>query len=134
MKNLSNKVAIITGSSSGVGAATAKLLAAQGCNVVINYNSNSEGGNAVAVECEALGVECLVIGGNVAEDANCLAMAGAAIEKWGRIDILVNNAGTTKFVDHSDLHGLSSDDFQHIYGVNVIGSYQMIRAVSEQMQ
>ncbi len=122
MKNLSNKVAIITGSSSGVGAATAKLLAAQGCNVVINYNSNADGGNAVAVECEALGVECLVIGGNVAEDANCLAMAGAAIEKWGRIDILVNNAGTTKFVDHSDLHGLSSDDFQHIYGVNVIGS------------
>jgi len=134
VKNLSNRVAIITGSSSGVGAATAKLLAAQGCNVVINYNSNADGGNAVAAECEALGVECLVIGGNVAEDANCLAMAGAAIEKWGRIDILVNNAGTTKFVDHSDLHGLSSDDFQHIYGVNVIGSYQMIRAVSKQMQ
>ena len=134
MKDLNNRVAIITGSSSGVGAATAKLLAAQGCNVVINYNSNSAGADVVASECKALGVECLVIGGNVAEDANCIAMAAAAIEKWGRIDILVNNAGTTKFVEHSDLHGLNSDDFQHIYGVNVVGGYQMIRAVSEQMQ
>lgn len=134
MKDLSNRVAIITGSSSGVGAATAKLLATQGCNVLINYNSNSDGADVVARECESLGVECLVIGGNVAEDANCLAMATAAIEKWGRIDILVNNAGTTKFVEHGDLHGLNSDDFQHIYGVNVIGAYQMIRAVNEQMQ
>lgn len=134
MKDLRNRVAIITGSSSGVGAATARQLAAEGCHVVINFNSNSEGAEAVAAECRALGVECLVMGGNVAEDANCLAMAAAAIEKWGRIDILVNNAGTTKFVEHADLHGLSASDFQHIYGVNVIGSYQMIRAVSQQMQ
>ncbi|MEX0962414.1 MAG: SDR family oxidoreductase [Pseudohongiellaceae bacterium] len=134
MKNLNKRVAIVTGSSSGVGAATVKLLAAQGCNVLINYNSNSTGAEAVADECRALGAECLVVGGNVAEDVNCLAMAAAAIEKWGRIDILVNNAGTTKFVDHGDLDGLSSEDFQHIYGVNVIGSYQMIRAVTKQMQ
>jgi NAD(P)-dependent dehydrogenase (short-subunit alcohol dehydrogenase family) len=134
VKDLNNRVAIITGSSSGVGAATAKLLAAQGCNVVINYNSNSAGGEAIAAECEALGVEALVVGGNVADDASCLALASAAMEKWGRIDILVNNAGTTKFVDHSDLHGLSGEDFQRIYGVNVVGTYQMIRAVSEQMQ
>ncbi|GJM12684.1 MAG: oxidoreductase [Pseudohongiella sp.] len=134
MKDLANRVAIITGSSSGVGAATAKLLAAQGCNVLINYNSNSAGAEAVAAECETLGAECLVMGGSVAEDASCVAMAAAAVEKWGRIDILVNNAGTTKFVEHTDLHGLDSEDFQRIYGVNVIGSYQMVRAVSEQMQ
>jgi 3-oxoacyl-[acyl-carrier protein] reductase len=47
---------------------------------------------------------------------------------------LVNNAGTTKFVEHSNLDGLESADFQHIYGVNVIGGFQMIRAVNEQMQ
>ena len=134
MKDLKNSVAIITGSSSGVGAATAKLLAGQGCHVLINYNSNAVGAQAVAEECRAMGVECLIFGGSVAEDANCVAMATEAIEKWGRVDILVNNAGTTKFVDHSDLDGLSSDDFQRIYAVNVIGSYQMIRAVSEQMK
>lgn len=134
MKDLNKRVAIVTGSSSGVGAATAKLLASQGCNVLINYNSNSAGAEAVATECAALGVECLIMGGNVAEDSSCIAMASAAVEKWGRIDVLVNNAGTTKFVEHSNLDGLDSDDFQRIYGVNVIGSYQMIRAVSEQMQ
>lgn len=134
MKDLSKRVAIVTGSSSGVGAATARLLASEGCNVVINYNSNADGANAVAEQCVALGVECIVVGGNVAEDASCVAMAATALEKWGRIDILVNNAGTTKFVDHTKLHDLSSDDFHHIYGVNVVGSYQMIRAVSEQMQ
>lgn len=134
MKDLKNSVAIITGSSSGVGAATAKLLAGEGCHVLINYNSNSAGAEAVAEECRAMGVECLVFGGSVAEGANCVAMVTEAIEKWGRVDILVNNAGTTKFVDHSDLDGLSSDDFQRIYAVNVIGSYQMIRAVSEQMK
>ena len=134
MKDLKNSVAIITGSSSGVGAATAKLLAGQGCHVLINYNSNAVGAQAVAEECRAMGVECLIFGGSVAEDSNCVAMATEAIEKWGRVDILVNNAGTTKFVDHSDLDGLSSDDFQRIYAVNVIGSYQMIRAVSEQMK
>ena len=98
MKDLSNRVAIITGSSSGVGAATARLLASEGCHVVVNYNSNQAGADAVAADCEKLGVETLVMKGNVAEDADCVAMAAAAIEKWGRIDILVNNAGTTKFV------------------------------------
>ncbi len=134
MKDLNKRVAIVTGSSSGVGAETAKILASQGCNLVINYNSNVDGANAVAQQCSALGVECLVMGGNVAEDVDCLAMATAAQDKWDRIDILVNNAGTTKFVDHANLQGLSSDDFHHIYGVNVIGCYQMIRAVSGQMQ
>lgn len=134
VKELQNRVAIITGSSSGVGAATAKQLAAQGCHVVINYNSNAAGAEAVAEQCTALGVESLIVGGSVAEDSQCQAMAAAAIDKWGRIDILVNNAGTTKFVEHADLDGLNEADFQRIYGVNVIGSYQMIRAVSGQMQ
>ena len=48
--------------------------------------------------------------------------------------MLVNNAGTTKFVDHANLEGLSAEDFHKIYGVNVIGAYQMVRAVSEQMK
>ncbi|NKB32327.1 MAG: SDR family oxidoreductase [Pseudomonadales bacterium] len=134
MKDLANKVAIVTGSSSGVGAAKVKQLAALGCHSVVNYNSNSAGADAVAAECEKAGVETVIMQANVAKDEDCRAMANAAIEKWGRIDILVNNAGTTKFVDHNDLEGLSSDDFQNIYSVNVIGAYQMTRAVAEQMK
>lgn len=134
MKDLTNRVAIVTGSSSGVGAATAELLATQGCNVLINYNSNRDGADAVAAACEKHGVETIVIQANVAEDADCIAMAQAAIDKWGRIDVLVNNAGTTKFVDHQNLDGLGADDFQRIYSVNVVGAYQMTRAVTQQMQ
>lgn len=134
MKDLSNKVAVVTGSSSGVGAATARLLASQGCHVVINYNSNSAGAEAVAADCAGHGVETLVMQANVAEDGDCHRLAGAAADKWGRIDILVNNAGATMFVDHADLDGLSAADFRHIYEVNVIGAYQMIRAANPQMQ
>ena len=134
MKDLKDKVAIVTGSSSGVGAATAQLLASLGCNLVINYNSNSAGADAVAKECERSGVETLNIKANVASDDDCRSLVEQARRKWGRIDVLVNNAGTTKFMHHANLDGLSAEDFQNIYGVNVIGAYQMVRAVSEQMK
>ena len=134
MKDLRNRVAIVTGSSSGVGAASVELLARQGCNVLINYRSNAAGADASARACQAHGVETLVCGGDVADDDDCRALAAAAFDKWGRIDILVNNAGTTKFVDHGDLAGLGMADFQRIYGVNVVGAFQMVRAVNEAMQ
>jgi len=134
VKDLHGRVAIVTGSSSGVGAATARLLASQGCHVVINFNANAEGAEAVAADCHEAGVETAVLKANVASDEDCRALAAAALERWGRIDILVNNAGTTRFVDHADLDGLDAADFQRIYGVNVIGAYQMIRAVNASMQ
>ena len=133
MKDLQGKVAIVTGSSSGVGAATAKLLASQGCRVVINYNSNVAGAAATLEECEKLGGDGIVVQGDVSLDSDCITMAQAAEDSWGRIDILVNNAGTTKFVDHGDLGGLNAGDFQRIYGVNVLGAFQMTRAVTESM-
>ena len=126
--NLKDKVAIVTGSSSGVGAATAKLLASKGCNVAINYASSMEAAKSVAAECEAFGVGALVCQANVAEDADCQKLVEATLSKFGRLDALVNNAGTTKFVPHHQLDGLEKDDFFHIYGVNVVGPYQMVRA------
>ena len=134
MKDLRNRVAVVTGSSSGVGAATVELLAAHGCNVLINYRSNAEGADRVAQACRPHGVETLVCGGDVASDDDCRALTAAAMDKWGRIDILVNNAGTTKFVEHDDLAGLDEGDFQRIYGVNVVGAYLMVRAVNDAMQ
>lgn len=127
-------VALITGSSSGIGAASARLLAERGHNVVINYSRSAEAAAAVARECEALGADTIVQQANVAEDADCRALAAAARDKWGRIDALVNNAGTTRFCAHEDLEGLSAQDFQDLYAVNTISAYQMVRAVAPAMQ
>ena len=82
MKDLTNRVAIVTGSSSGVGAATARLLAAQGCHVVINYNSNAEGAEQVAADCEAAGAETW-FASQRGHDEDCVAMAQAAQREMG---------------------------------------------------
>lgn len=132
--NITDSVSIITGSSSGVGAATARLLASKGGNVVINYSRSADAANKVAEECEALGAEVLVCQADVSEDRDCRHLVDETMKKWGRIDSLVNNAGTTKFVQHGDLDGLDASDFQWIYGVNVIGPFQMVRAARDALQ
>lgn len=118
------KVAIITGASSGIGAATAVELARRGWSVVVNYSRSEAEANRVAAACG----DALAVQADVADDAQCRALAQAALDKWGRIDALVNNAGTTKFVDHADLDGLTADDFMRIYRTNVVGAFQMTRA------
>lgn len=132
--DLEGGVAIVTGSSSGVGAATARQLAERGCHVVINYAHNEDGARQTQAVCEALGVETLVMQADVAVDDDCRRMAEQADRKWGRIDALVNNAGTTKFCDHGNLDGLDAADFQRIYAVNTVGAYQMTRAVGPAMR
>lgn len=127
-------VTIVTGSATGVGAACAKLLASKGCNVVINYTKSEAEAKETQAACEALGVETLLVQADVSKDEDCRRMAQAAIDKWGRIDGLINNAGTTHFMNHANLEGLTAEDFQRIYAVNVIGPYQMTRAVVPQMK
>ena len=100
---MTNKVAIITGSGSGIGAASAVRLAKNGWNIVINYASRIDSAREVANACEAHGAQTLLCKANVAEDADCRRMAAEAMSKWGRIDALVNSAGTTRFADHADL-------------------------------
>jgi len=121
---MTKKVAIITGASSGIGAATALELSRRGWSVVINYSRSAEDAARVAASC----TDAIVVQADVAEDADCRKLVQATLDKWGHIDALVNNAGTTKFVDHADLDGLSADDFLRIYRINVVGPFQMIRA------
>ena len=128
MSELKGKVALVTGSSAGVGAATVRKLAAKGCAVVINFSKSRAPAEAVAAECQALGGEALLAQGNVAEDVDCRRIVAETLARFGRIDYLVNNAGTTKFVAHRNLAGLSAEDFQAIYAVNTIGPFQMVRA------
>ena len=126
--DLSQAVCIVTGSSSGVGAATARLMASRGARVVINYARSAAAAEAVATSCRELGGEALVCQADVSRDADCRSLVAQTLGQWGRIDALVNNAGTTKFVAHGDLDGLDEADFHNIYGVNVIGAFQMVRA------
>ena len=132
--DMQNGVAIITGSSSGVGAACARQLAERGSHVVINYSRNEEGAQQTRVDCEKFGVETAVVQADIADDEQCRSLAQTALDKWGRIDALVNNAGTTKFNPHDNLEGLSKQDFLDIYSVNTVGAYQMIRAVAPSMK
>lgn len=118
------KVAIVTGSSSGIGAATAVELSRRGWGIVINFSRDKRKAEQVQEKC----TDAIVFQADVGEDADCRRLAQAALDKWGRIDALVNNAGTTKFVKHADLEGLSADDFLRIYRLNVIGPFQMTRA------
>lgn len=131
---MQNGVAIITGSSSGVGAACARQLAERGSHVVINYSRNEAGAAQTRAECERLGVETAVVRADVSDDHQCRALVQTALDKWGRVDALINNAGTTKFNAHDNLEGLSKEDFLNIYSVNTVGPYQMIRAVVPAMK
>lgn len=130
----SNKVAIVTGSATGAGAAIALALAEKGYNVVINYTKSLKEAEETVAACAAKGVETLLIQGDVSKDEDCRAMAKAAHDKWGRLDALVNNAGRTKFVAHGDLDGLSAEDFHNIYAVNTIGAFLMTRAAAPFMK
>ncbi|UYO49508.1 SDR family oxidoreductase [Rhodopseudomonas palustris] len=122
---------IVTGSASGLGAATAKILAKDGARLVINYASSKDDAEKTAEECRKLGAaEVIVVQGDVAKDEDCKRIVEAA-GPWGKLDALVNNAGTTKHVAHHLLDQLSADDFQRVYAINTIGPYQMVRAARE---
>jgi 3-oxoacyl-[acyl-carrier protein] reductase len=131
---LKDSVHIVTGSATGIGAACALRLAAKGARIAINYSRSEREARETAAACEAAGGKVIVVRGDVSSDADCRKLAEATLTAWGRIDGLINNAGTTKFVEHANLDGLDAVDFQRIFGVNVIGPFQMIRAVAAAMQ
>jgi 3-oxoacyl-[acyl-carrier protein] reductase len=102
---LKNKVAIVTGSSRGIGAATAKLLASQGAKVAVNYISNRERGEQVVAEIAAAGGQALLVRANVTVREDVNALVATAERELGPIDILVNNANMAfsvkPFVEHA---------------------------------
>jgi 3-oxoacyl-[acyl-carrier protein] reductase len=121
---MSPKVVVITGASSGIGAATARELARRGWRIAVNYARSAAAAQALAGEC----ADAIAVQADVALDADCRRLAATVLERWGRIDLLVNNAGKTRFVKHDDLEGLSAEDFHDIFGLNVVAPFQMVRA------
>jgi 3-oxoacyl-[acyl-carrier protein] reductase len=128
------KAAIVTGSATGVGAATALALAHRGYDVLINYSKSEAEAKQSQAACRAAGADTLLLQGDVAVDADCRQMAHVAMDRWKRIDALVNNAGITSFDGAANWDALDAGVFQNIVGVNAVGTFQMVRACAPHLK
>jgi ketoreductase RED2 len=118
---LDGKVALVTGSSSGIGEAVARSLAAEGAKVVVNSTRSVEAGQRVAGELP----DATYVQADVADEAAARRLVDATVERYGRLDVLVNNAGTTAVIPHHDLESATPDVWRRIFDVNVIGTWQL---------
>ncbi len=132
--DLSGKAAVVTGSSRGVGRATALALARRGCSVLINYSTSRDEAERTAAEVRALGSQAVCFAASVADDAACRAMMDTAAREFGRLDVLVNNAGTTRFINFPDLEAVTDEDWNRILAVNLKGPFQCARAARPHLE
>ncbi|ANP51365.1 ketoreductase RED2 [Streptomyces griseochromogenes] len=119
-----SRVALVTGSSSGIGAAVARRLAADGIRVVINSTRSASAGKELAAELS----DAVYVQGDVADTADAGRIVAETIEAYGRLDILVNNAGTTRFIPLEDLEAADAAAWREIFDVNVFGVWQLTTA------
>lgn len=124
---LTDKIALVTGASRGIGAAIAKAFAKEGAAVIINYNGSGEKAQAVADEIILNGGAAEVYQCSVADFDACRQMIETLVKKYGRIDILVNNAGITK---DGLLMKMSEEDFDSVIDINLKGAFHTIRHMS----
>lgn len=129
MSPMSTPTVLITGAATGIGAACARAFARAGWQVgIASLPSTRTDAEAVMAECMALGGEALVVDLDVTDDTSCRRAADRTEAHFGRLDGLVNCAGVTRFVPHADLEALPSSEFGRTNDVNVLGTFQMIRA------
>ena len=120
MNRLSDKVAIVTGASSGIGYATAKLFAAEGAKVVVGARREAELVRLVN-EIKAAGGEAVALSGDVSDEAYAKALVAKAVETWGRLDVAFNNAGTIGEAGPST--AVSAEGFASTIAVNLTGAF-----------
>jgi len=124
--DFSGKVALVTGSSSGIGAAIATELANGGAKVAIHYRGNAEGAEAVAEGIRAAGGECDIFQADVGDAEQAAELVKKVQTELGGIDILVNNAGTTR---DTLLLSMKEDDWDAVIGTNLKSVYTVTRPV-----
>ena len=122
---LAGKVGIVTGSSTGIGAAIAKALASEGASVVVNYNSNQANGEAVVAAITEAGGKAIAFGGDLSKKENAEGIVKTAIQTFGKLDILVNNAGTSEFVS---IENFSEDIYHKTFDTNVLAPFLVTSA------
>lgn len=132
--NVSGKCAIVTGSATGVGRATALALARQGARVVVNYSRSGDEAQETVAEIERLGAQALLVRADVSRDDEARAMARQAADAFGPVQVLVNNAATTAFVNFADLEGMTEELWDRILAVNLKGPFFCSRAVAPAMK
>ncbi len=117
-RKLTDKVAVVTGASKGIGASIAKHLAAEGAAVVVNYSSSKEGADRVVAEIVRNGGKAIAVQANVAKQADIDRLFLETKKAFGSLDILVNNAGIYEF---SALDGVTNEHFHKQFDLNVLG-------------
>ena len=125
-----DKVAVVTGSSRGIGRAIALRLAEGGAKVVVNYQGNEAAANEVVEQIRAFDGEGIAVQADVSQPAEAQALIDAAKRAFGRVDILVNNAGTTR---DTLIMRMSEEEWDIVIDTNLKGSFNCIKAVSRQM-
>ena len=128
MGKLTGKVAIVTGSAKGIGAAIAKALGAEGASVVVNYASSVDGANQVVSEIIALGGKAVAVQANVSRAEDIQRLFAVTKTVFGSLDILVNNAGTFKFQSFEDA---TEEEFHRQFNTNVLGLMLAIKEAAQ---
>ena len=131
MSSLKGKVAIVTGSSRGIGSVIAKDLAKEGCSVVVNYAGNEAAAKKVIDEIVADGSMAIAVKANVSSQSDMTALFDAAIDRYGKVDILVNNAGINIYKLVKDT---TEEDFDRIFQINVKGVFLGLREAASRLQ
>ncbi len=130
---LQDQVALVTGSATGMGRATALMLAKQGAHVAVNYTKSEAEARETAAAIEAIGRKALLVRADVSDDRQASGMVEEIVKTFGRLDILVNNAGTTVFVPFKNLDELTEEIWDRVLAVNVKGTFFCSRAAAKVM-
>jgi glucose 1-dehydrogenase len=131
MQRLKDRVALVTGSSSGIGQGIAKRLADEGANIVINYVGHVEGAEDTLRQVEAAGAKGIVLQGDVSKLDDIHSLIEQGWSAFGSVDILVNNAGMEKKTDFWDV---TESDYDRILGVNLKGTFFLTQALVKRLQ
>lgn len=131
MIDLSNKVALVTGGSRGIGAATSRMLAAAGADVAISYLNNESAAAAVVADVEKAGRKCIAVGGDLSDEAGAAALVDATVQDFGKIDILVNNHGIWTY---GEIDTMAPEVWDETINVNLRAVFLVTQRVSRVMK